>query len=274
MKRTRRLAPLLVLVVFTSADALAAGRSGGYDSLEDLLADFVDSAGPGVVAYLSVGQTTESAAVGLAILDRGTRLSVDDQFRIGSATKPFVAALLLQLAEEGLLDLEEPIGTYLPDRLAPRIPNAGTATVEQMLAMTSGIPDYIASDEFDMRVRENRGEWVDVTNVNDGVGLGDGGMVSTADELARLPLALWNGTLMSPESRVRMIIEVRSNYGLGIGVDRSPYGRLYSHAGATSGFQSVFVLVPSRDAVLVVLTNDFDSQIVEDLVYAMIEYAL
>lgn len=345
-------------MLMSVAHAVTPMGSSDYVSLDELLNDFVEADGPGVVAYLSVAGNDEVAAAGLADVDSGRRVTVDDQFRIGSATKPFVAALLLQLAEEGLVELDRPVSTYLPDSLSARIANASTATVEELLAMTSGIPDYTASDEFDDRVQQNpsrpwtpdevlsfifdepasfpagsdheysnsnyilaqiiiesrlqmslqqaleermfrplglsrtflempgrfaegivrgyedRGALVDVTRVNDGVGMGDGGVISTAHELARLAEGLWDGTLVSEESRMRMMREVRDNYGLGIGVDRSPYGRLYSHEGATSGFQSVFVLVPSREAVLVILTNNFDSEILEDLVYAMFDYAL
>lgn len=348
----------MVLLLVGLAPLVAAMGSGDYTSLDAILAEYAEHDGPGVVAYLSVEGRPEVAARGRADLNRGTAVAVGDQFRIGSATKPFVAALVLQLAEEGLLELDAPIARYLPPSLARRIANADTATVEQMLAMTSGVPDYIASGAFDEQVQRNpsrpwtptevlafihdepasfepgsdyeysnsnyilaqliiesrlgmslqealdermfrplglsqtflempgrfaegivrgyedHGDWVDVTRVNDGVGLGDGGIVSTAAELARLAEALWNGVILSEASRNRMMREVRDNYGLGIGVDRSPFGRLYSHAGATSGFQSVFVLVPSRDAVLVVLTNNFDSEALEDIVYAMLAYAL
>ena len=56
-------------------------------------------------------------------------------FAIGSITKNHVAALVLQLAEEGALSLEDPVQKWLP-----RVPNVdGTITIRQMLGHTSGI---------------------------------------------------------------------------------------------------------------------------------------
>ncbi|WP_016909009.1 serine hydrolase domain-containing protein [Streptomyces xiaopingdaonensis] len=58
----------------------------------------------------------------------------DTQYRIGSLTKMFTAVLVLRLREEGLLDLADPVAAHLPEA-AP----AGSATVAQLLAHTSGL---------------------------------------------------------------------------------------------------------------------------------------
>ena len=52
------------------------------------------------------------------------------------------AVVILQLAAEGLIDLDATAADYLPDSVTQGIPNAGTATVREMLAMRSGIPNY------------------------------------------------------------------------------------------------------------------------------------
>jgi CubicO group peptidase (beta-lactamase class C family) len=39
---------------------------------------------------------------------------VDTQYRIGSITKTMTAVLIMQLRDEGLLDLADPVGAYLP----------------------------------------------------------------------------------------------------------------------------------------------------------------
>jgi D-alanyl-D-alanine carboxypeptidase len=60
-------------------------------------------------------------------------------FGIASTTKSFIAALVLQLAEEGKLSLEDPLSNYIPG-----YPNIdGTATIRQLLNHTSGIHDFI-----------------------------------------------------------------------------------------------------------------------------------
>src|SRR5512136_2592672 len=63
------------------------------------------------------------------------RMSPDKAFAIGSITKNMVAAMLLQLAEEGKLSLEDPISKWL----TPYPHVEGTITIRQMLSHTSGL---------------------------------------------------------------------------------------------------------------------------------------
>jgi D-alanyl-D-alanine carboxypeptidase len=61
----------------------------------------------------------------------------DDHTRIGSITKTFTVMLLLQLVDQKLVSLEDPIGKYIPG-----LPNGETATLRMLASMTSGIPSY------------------------------------------------------------------------------------------------------------------------------------
>ena len=63
------------------------------------------------------------------------RMSPDMAFAVGSITKNMVAAMLLQLAEEGKLSLEDPISKWLPPY--PHV--EGTITIRQLLSHTSGL---------------------------------------------------------------------------------------------------------------------------------------
>lgn len=65
----------------------------------------------------------------------GVEMSAEMAFAIGSITKNMVAVLMLQLAEEGKLSLEDPIGKWLPS-----YPHVNPAiTIRQMLNHTSGL---------------------------------------------------------------------------------------------------------------------------------------
>ncbi|MFF9911351.1 serine hydrolase domain-containing protein [Streptomyces sp. NPDC013457] len=61
----------------------------------------------------------------------------DARFRAGSVTKVFTAAVALQLAAEGRLDLDRPARAYLPELIPARY---GKVTVRQLLNHTHGIP--------------------------------------------------------------------------------------------------------------------------------------
>ena len=60
--------------------------------------------------------------------------SPDDQYRIGSLTKTFIAVLLMRLRDEGRLDLSDPVADHLDG-----VP-AGPLTIRQLLAHTGGLP--------------------------------------------------------------------------------------------------------------------------------------
>jgi CubicO group peptidase (beta-lactamase class C family) len=66
------------------------------------------------------------------------------KFRIGSITKQFTAAAILQLQEAGKLSIDDLVSKYYPD--APAAWNA--ITIKNLLTHTSGIPDYTAIPHF------------------------------------------------------------------------------------------------------------------------------
>lgn len=68
----------------------------------------------------------------------------DTIYRIGSLTKQFTAAAIVQLAEAGKLKLGDEISRYVPE-----VPTAGNkVTIEQLLHHTSGIPNYTSQPGF------------------------------------------------------------------------------------------------------------------------------
>lgn len=71
----------------------------------------------------------------------GPDATTADAFRIGSITKPFTATVVLSLGADGDIALDGTIGEYLP-ALAEKHPDIAEITVDQLLRMRSGIPDY------------------------------------------------------------------------------------------------------------------------------------
>jgi D-alanyl-D-alanine carboxypeptidase len=81
-------------------------------------------------------------AYGLADVADERPASVDDHFRIGSISKTFTATVMLQLIDEGLLALDDTVAAVDPD-LAEQHRALADITIEQLMGMTSGIPDYM-----------------------------------------------------------------------------------------------------------------------------------
>jgi len=69
----------------------------------------------------------------------------DTKFRLGSVTKQFTAVAVTILNERGLVDLDAPVKTWLPD--APAAWDG--VTVRHLLAHTSGIPNLTAFDDYE-----------------------------------------------------------------------------------------------------------------------------
>jgi D-alanyl-D-alanine carboxypeptidase len=65
-------------------------------------------------------------------------------FAIGSVTKNFVATLVLSLAEEGVLSLDDPVSKWLPtyDHID------GNITIRQLLNHTSGVYNYFENQKI------------------------------------------------------------------------------------------------------------------------------
>ena len=56
-----------------------------------------------------------SDALGLADVDAGEEVTLDHQYRVGSITKTFTAAAIMQLRDAGKLDLDDPLGRHVPE---------------------------------------------------------------------------------------------------------------------------------------------------------------
>jgi CubicO group peptidase (beta-lactamase class C family) len=81
---------------------------------------------------------------GLADMASNTPVTEDTVFRIGSITKTFTAVAVLQLSEQGLVDLDAPANDYLRAyRLIPAKAGHRPATVRQLLTHTAGLPQLV-----------------------------------------------------------------------------------------------------------------------------------
>ncbi|PKV80349.1 serine hydrolase domain-containing protein [Nocardia fluminea] len=111
------------------------------DELQAAL-DAVHRAGvPGVFAEAREGAQIWRGAAGVADLATGRPATPDLRHRVGSVTKTFTAAVVLQLVEAGEIGLDTPIGHYLP-RLVPGERGAAI-TVAMLINHTSGLAEYL-----------------------------------------------------------------------------------------------------------------------------------
>ena len=81
---------------------------------------------------------------GVANIESATPVTEDTVFRIGSITKTFTAVAVMQLEEQGLIDLDAPANDYLRGfRLMPAKASWRPATVRHLLTHTAGVPEWL-----------------------------------------------------------------------------------------------------------------------------------
>ncbi len=73
---------------------------------------------------------------GYADVSEKRPFSIRDHFRIGSNTKTFIVAVILQLVDEGKLKLDDPVSMF---NLGVKVPNADHITIRELCNMRSGI---------------------------------------------------------------------------------------------------------------------------------------
>lgn len=107
---------------------------------------------PGAVVAVNIpGQEPWIGASGFADPGQGRPMEPTTRFRIASISKIFTAVVVLQLVEEGRIDLDAPIATWLPDLVLP----GETITVRQLLNHTSGLYDYLEDRNFRDQAYQN-----------------------------------------------------------------------------------------------------------------------
>jgi CubicO group peptidase (beta-lactamase class C family) len=116
--------------------AATAAQSARVDSL---FADFAVAGAPGAAVVVARGDSILLAkGYGLADIERRDPVTPATSFRLASVTKQFTAVAILTLVEAGKLQVDDRLGDLLAN-----VPSyAHDVTVRQLLAHTSGIPDY------------------------------------------------------------------------------------------------------------------------------------
>lgn len=105
---------------------------------------------PGMVAYISVaGEGELFITRGVSNLATSEPMNPSNYWRIASVTKTFTTEAVLILADEGKIDLNKSISSYLPEL---KIPSGDKITVRMLGNMTSGLYNYTADFSNDSTI--------------------------------------------------------------------------------------------------------------------------
>jgi CubicO group peptidase (beta-lactamase class C family) len=137
MKSASFLIPGAALLAF-SGPALAVPQDFSARA-DEIVAEAWPADGPGAAIIVTEdGKPVYAKGWGLADVEAHKPITPDTVFRMGSITKQFASAVVLQLAAEGKLSLDDPLSKFIPDFPQP----GASATVRQLLNHTSGIQSY------------------------------------------------------------------------------------------------------------------------------------
>lgn len=154
---TLRIAPLVALFALASAGAAPFARAlpslplSQQNAIETAARKELRAFGdgqpvPGVFIAIDMpGYAPYVKSVGYANLPARKPFRLPDKFRIGSNTKTFVVTVLLQLAGEHRLSLDDTISKF---NLGVNVPNAGKITVRNLCEMRSGLFEAYNTQQF------------------------------------------------------------------------------------------------------------------------------
>lgn len=101
----------------------------------------------GTILVAKNDKIIEQRAYGFASKEFDVKNKIDTKFNIASITKSFTAVAILQLFEQGKIDLHQPIGKYLKDYPNERI--RSSVTIHQLLTHTAGTPNFYVTNFVD-----------------------------------------------------------------------------------------------------------------------------
>jgi CubicO group peptidase (beta-lactamase class C family) len=144
MKPSRkRIAPILpLLFVMAAAAATPDAGAGKFDEYVNAFAQQDEFMGSVLVA--KAGQVVFKKSYGLANRELAAPNTPDTKFRLGSLTKQFTAAAILQLQQQGKLSVDDHISKYIPES-----PDAWKdITIQELLSHTSGLPNFTSFPDY------------------------------------------------------------------------------------------------------------------------------
>lgn len=134
---------LIMSLLFSCSGAATVQNSWSQSELEQIIDTWRVQAGiPGMVVGISLPDRPEILVTsGSSNVTDRVLIKKDDQFRIASITKTFIAAEVLRLATNGKIQLDQSLNTYLSG-----IPHGDVVTIRHLLSHRSGYFDAVHDD--------------------------------------------------------------------------------------------------------------------------------
>ncbi len=134
----RLLTLLLALTMISACSAGTNAKSSASAQVDALFAPLTEGTQPGVaVMVIRDEKILHQRGYGYANIEKKIPINAQTAFRLGSVSKQFTAMVIMQLAEQGKLAYDDPIGKYVPELAVYK-----GVTIRHLLTHTGGLPDY------------------------------------------------------------------------------------------------------------------------------------
>jgi D-alanyl-D-alanine carboxypeptidase len=141
----------LIAGAWWGAGSLLPGSAASSPVIQERLDALVDLGFPAALASVTHPDGNHDDYVaGVGDLETGEEVPLDGEVRVGSNTKTYTAVVVLQLVEEGLVELDSPLENYLPGQVRGEGIDGTAITVRQLLQHTSGLPEYTTGIAVDI----------------------------------------------------------------------------------------------------------------------------
>jgi D-alanyl-D-alanine carboxypeptidase len=124
-------------------------RASAYQSILD---EYVNQGLPGAILLIHDQDGLWMGSAGMADIQEGISMSPCIVSKIASVTKMYIGVLIMQLVEQGKIDLDAKLPEYLPDKITRKVNNAEESTIRQLMNHTSGIYDIVEDQGFYLAV--------------------------------------------------------------------------------------------------------------------------
>ena len=122
---------------------------------QNLIEKYTNKGLPGIVLLITDKDGLWIGSSGKADIENDIDMAACTVSKVASITKMFMGTLTLMLVDEGVLDLDAKISTYLSSDIISKINNADQATLRQLMNHTSGIYDVVSDQGFYLELLNN-----------------------------------------------------------------------------------------------------------------------
>jgi D-alanyl-D-alanine carboxypeptidase len=142
---------LSLFVSPTFADSMSLNSPSMSQALQGALKEASEAQRvPGALVLIRTPKEQVVIPFGTTELDKKNSPRATDFFRIGSNTKSMISAVIVQLAQEKKLNLEDPVSKYIP-----KVPNGDKITLSMLLKNRSGLYNYLQSPKLAIEFDKN-----------------------------------------------------------------------------------------------------------------------